>query len=169
MAATMSRRMASYSLRDMLILSQLSKDEEGEETEVRREDQDKINRFSTLHQKEKLLQADLKTREVRSRLNMRVQNYMVDLYIVQKEKEDLEEVSSELELADEDEKVSYKIGDSFFLLPLPEVQELLAASIEKIDSDVTAVEEKLSEFREEMQQLKTALYGRFGRSINLEA
>ncbi|THZ95046.1 hypothetical protein D6C88_02083 [Aureobasidium pullulans] len=143
--------------------------EEGEETEVRREDQDKINRFSTLHQKEKLLQADLKTKEVRSRLNMRVQNYMVDLYIVQKEKEDLEEVSSELELADEDEKVSYKIGDSFFLLPLPEVQELLAASIEKIDSDVTAVEEKLSELREEMQQLKTALYGRFGRSINLEA
>ncbi|THX83863.1 hypothetical protein D6D04_02786 [Aureobasidium pullulans] len=154
MAATMSRRMAN---------------EEGEETEVRREDQDKINRFSTLHQKEKLLQADLKTKEVRSRLNMRVQNYMVDLYIVQKEKEDLEEVSSELELADEDEKVSYKIGDSFFLLPLPEVQELLAASIEKIDSDVTAVEEKLSELREEMQQLKTALYGRFGRSINLEA
>jgi prefoldin subunit 4 len=64
---------------------------------------------------------------------------------------------------------SYKIGDSFFLLPLPEVQELLTASIEKIDTDVTAVEEKLSEHREEMQQLKTALYGRFGRSINLEA
>jgi len=63
----------------------------------------------------------------------------------------------------------YKIGDSFFLLPLPEVQELLTASIEKIDADVTAVEEKLSEHREEMQQLKTALYGRFGRSINLEA
>ncbi|CAD0086114.1 unnamed protein product [Aureobasidium mustum] len=63
----------------------------------------------------------------------------------------------------------YKIGDSFFLLPLPEVQELLAASIEKIDEDVTTVEEKLSELRDEMQQLKTALYGRFGRSINLEA
>jgi prefoldin subunit 4 len=63
----------------------------------------------------------------------------------------------------------YKIGDSFFLLPLPEVQELLIASIEKIDADVAAVEEKLSEHREEMQQLKTALYGRFGRSINLEA
>lgn len=48
-----------------LITSQLSKEEEGEETEVRREDQDKINRFSTLHQKEKLLQAELKTKEVR--------------------------------------------------------------------------------------------------------
>ena len=97
---------AGYVRNSRLILYQLSKDEEGEETEVRREDQDKINRFSTLHQKEKLLQADLKTKEVRSRLDMRVQNHMVDLYIVQKEKEDLEEVSSELELADEDEKVS---------------------------------------------------------------
>jgi prefoldin subunit 4 len=47
----------------------------------------------------------------------------------------------------------YKIGDSFFLLPLPEVQELLTASIEKIDTAVAAVEEKLSEHREEMQEL----------------
>lgn len=63
----------------------------------------------------------------------------------------------------------YKIGDSFFALPLPEVQELLTASVEKIDGEVSAVEEKLGELREEMQDLKTALYGRFGRSINLEA
>jgi hypothetical protein len=69
MAAMMSRRMASsiaLSLleKHILINLQLSKDEEGEETEVRREDQDKINRFSTLHQREKLLQAELKTKEV---------------------------------------------------------------------------------------------------------
>lgn len=50
------------------MIEQLSKDEEGEETEVRREDQDKINRFSTLHQREKLLQAELKTKEVLSTL-----------------------------------------------------------------------------------------------------
>ncbi|KAL1305545.1 hypothetical protein AAFC00_007154 [Neodothiora populina] len=136
MAAMMQRRM-------------LSKDEEGEETEVRREDQDKINRFSTLHQKVKLLDAELKTK--------------------QKDREDLEEVSGELELADEDEKVSYKIGDSFFSLPLEEVQELLAGSVEKIDAEVNTIEEKLSTVQEEMQALKAALYGRFGKSINLEA
>ena len=45
----------------------------------------------------------------------------------------------------------------------------MAASIEKIDNDVSTVEEKLGELKDEMQQLKTALYGRFGRSINLEA
>merc|ERR1712080_710775 len=108
----------------------LSKEEEeamGEEKEVRKEDQDRINRFSRLHSKEKLLEDDLKTK--------------------QKDKEDLEEISSELELADEDEKVPYKIGDSFYSLPLPEVQERLSASVDKINDEVTALEEKLSELR----------------------
>ena len=62
----------------------------------------------------------------------------------------------------------YKIGDSFFNLPVSEVQELLSAAVERIDSEVTTVEEKLSEYREEMQALKNDLYGRFGKSINLE-
>lgn len=63
----------------------------------------------------------------------------------------------------------YRIGDSFFSLPVPEVQELLTASVERIDGEVSAVEDKLGELREEMQELKAALYGRFGKSINLEA
>ncbi|KAK4946863.1 hypothetical protein LTR66_014241 [Elasticomyces elasticus] len=134
------------------MFDQLSKEDEaaaGDEIEVRREDQDKINRFSRLHQREKLLREELKVK--------------------QKDKEDLEEISGELELADEDEKVPYKMGDCFISLPVPEVQELLSASVEKIDGDFSAVEDKLGEIREEMQELKAALYGRFGRSINLEA
>ncbi|MCJ1289066.1 hypothetical protein MMC34_000598 [Xylographa carneopallida] len=119
-----------------------------DETEVRREDQERINRFSRLHQREMLLEDELKSKA--------------------KDKEDLEEISNELELADEDDKIPYKIGDSFILLPLPQVQELLSSSTEKIEEEVSTVEEKLSEVREEMQQLKVALYARFGRSINLE-
>lgn len=64
---------------------------------------------------------------------------------------------------------SYKIGDTFFNLPVPEVQELLSASVERIEGEVSTVEDKLTELREEMQELKAALYGRFGKSINLEA
>ncbi|KAE8142677.1 Prefoldin subunit-domain-containing protein [Aspergillus pseudotamarii] len=130
----------------------LSKEEEvsaaGEENEVRREDQEKINRFSRLHQRETLLEEQLKAK--------------------QKDKEDLEEVSTELELADEDELVPYKIGDSFFQLPLADAQSLLSSSTEQIDSEVSGLEEKLSDLRDELQQLKVALYARFGRSINLE-
>jgi prefoldin subunit 4 len=63
---------------------------------------------------------------------------------------------------------SYKIGDSFISLPLPEVQEMLSTSTSKIEEDVSALEEKLNSVREEMSQLKVELYARFGRSINLE-
>ncbi|KAI9846383.1 MAG: hypothetical protein M1838_001286 [Thelocarpon superellum] len=120
----------------------------GEEREVRREDQDKINRFSRLHQRELLMEEELKTKR--------------------KDREDLDEVSNELELSDEDDLVPYKIGDAYISLPVPEVQGLLGASSERIEHDISALEERLSGIRDEMEQLKIALYARFGRSINLE-
>ncbi|RDW85897.1 prefoldin subunit 4 [Coleophoma crateriformis] len=130
----------------------LSKEDEAatgsDEVEVRREDQDKINKFSRLHQRELALEEELKTKH--------------------KEKEDLEDISNELELADEDDMVPYKIGDSFISLPLPEVQEMLSSSTEKIEETVGELEGKLGTIREEMTQLKVELYARFGRSINLE-
>ncbi|KAH6662050.1 Prefoldin subunit-domain-containing protein [Halenospora varia] len=130
----------------------LSKEDEakaaGDEVEVRREDQDKINRFSRLHQREIVIEDELKAKH--------------------KEKEDLEDVSNELELVDEDEKIPYKIGDGFVSLPLSEVQQRLTATTEQIEEEVTALEEKLTTIREEQTQLKVELYARFGRSINLE-
>ncbi|RAL16719.1 tubulin-binding prefolding complex subunit GIM3 [Aspergillus homomorphus CBS 101889] len=134
----------------MIQTRMLSKEDEtrGEDNEVRREDQEKINRFSRLHQRETVLEEQLKLK--------------------QKDKEDLEEISTELELADEDDLVPYKIGDSFFHLPLEEAQALLATSTEQIDTEVSKLEESLGDLREELQQLKVALYARFGRSINLE-
>lgn len=63
----------------------------------------------------------------------------------------------------------YKIGDTFFSLPLPEAQELLASSTERIEKEVEELEEQLGGIREEMNKLKGKLYARFGRGINLEA
>lgn len=51
---------------------------------------------------------------------------------------------------------------------MSEIQELLSSSTEKIDEEVTKLEDSLSTVREEMEQLKVDLYARFGRSINLE-
>jgi len=133
----------------------LSKEEEldgGQGTpdaEVTRQDQDKINAFSRLHHREK--------------------GWEEELGALLKDKEDLEEVATELELvADEDELVPYKIGDSFVSLPLSEVQDMLAQSTGQIDDDVARLEEKLQGIRDEMKELKVHLYARFGRSINLE-
>ena len=68
----------------------------------------------------------------------------------------------------DDVEYRYKIGDAFLHLPLPEAQELLTGSAGRIDTEVSALEEKLSDVREEMQKLKVDLYARFGKSINLE-
>lgn len=62
----------------------------------------------------------------------------------------------------------YQIGDSFISLPLPEVQELLSTSLEKIEEDIVKLEERVGTIKEEMSELKVELYARFGRSINLE-
>ncbi|CAJ2512113.1 Uu.00g077380.m01.CDS01 [Anthostomella pinea] len=128
----------------------LTKDEEGaaDEVEVRREDQDKINKFSRLHQRELNLEDELKNKN--------------------KEKEELDDVTMELELADEDDTVPYKIGDAFFHVQLPQAQEMLASSTTRIEEEVSVLEDKLGTTKEEMQQLKVELYARFGRSINLE-
>ncbi|KAL9593331.1 MAG: hypothetical protein Q9219_007602 [cf. Caloplaca sp. 3 TL-2023] len=84
----------------------LSKEDEvavgNDDLDVRREDQDKINKFSRLNQRETLLKEELKTRAVG-------QCYPSPetprLTPTQKEKEDLEEVSNKLELADNDKKI----------------------------------------------------------------
>lgn len=65
-------------------------------------------------------------------------------------------------------QVRYKIGDAFFQLPLEEAQSLLSTATEQVDGEAGKLEEKLSDLRDELQQLKVALYARFGRSINLE-
>lgn len=62
----------------------------------------------------------------------------------------------------------YKVGDCFVSLPQPEVLELLEKSTELIDGEVDDLKSRLEAIQEEMGELKKVLYGRFGRSINLE-
>ena len=45
---------------------------------------------------------------------------------------------------------------------------MLTSSTEKLAEEVSALEDSLRKLREEMHDLKVALYARFGKSINLE-
>ncbi|KAF4989837.1 hypothetical protein ACHAPU_006539 [Fusarium lateritium] len=137
MASLVQRRMLSK-----------ADEEAADEVEVRREDQDKINRFSRLHQRELVLEEELSVKT--------------------KEKEELDDLSTELELADEDEKIQYKIGDAFFHVSVEQAQEMLEEATKNLEEDSTSLEEKLSSIREEMTKLKVELYARFGKQINLE-
>ena len=94
---------------------QLSREDEAavsaDETEVRREDQDKINKFSRLHQREMFLEDELKTKAVCLPLRHTVYvPYAKPFVNIQKDKEDLDEISNELELADEDAKIPYVVS-----------------------------------------------------------
>lgn len=60
------------------------------------------------------------------------------------------------------------MGDCFVSLPQPQVLELLESSTQTIDEEVDTLKSKLESVQEEMGELKKILYGRFGRSINLE-
>ncbi|KFH43442.1 Prefoldin subunit-like protein [Hapsidospora chrysogenum ATCC 11550] len=137
MAGLLGRRMLSK-----------AEEEGSDEVEVRREDQDKINRFSRLHQRELILQEQLAVKS--------------------KEKEELDDLTTELELADEDDKIPYKIGDSFFHLPLEQAQQMLETATARSEEESGELEEKLGSIQDEMKQLKVELYARFGKQINLE-
>jgi len=129
----------------------LSREEEaaaGDEIEVRREDQDKINKFSRLHQHELSIEEELQAKN--------------------KQKEELDDITTELELAEEEDLVPYKIGDAFFHVPLEQAQRMLGISAEKVEEEILKLEDKLGDIRQEMTQLKVELYARFGRTINLE-
>ncbi|KAK1761191.1 Prefoldin subunit-domain-containing protein [Echria macrotheca] len=130
------------------MLSREDEEAAGEEIEVRREDQDKINKFSRLHQHELSLEEELKLKN--------------------KEKEELDDITTELELADDDDIVPYKIGDAFFHVTLPQAQEMLGVSGAKVEEEISELEDKLGTIRQEMTQLKVELYARFGKTINLE-
>ena len=167
---------------------ELSKEDEAnvgkDEREVRREDQDKINRFSKLHQRETALEDELKTKAVWKTLfvfsNVDITdescrrtrkiwrncptNWSWRMMMIGSRR-----LCAELlNLARTENRYRYRIGDTFVSLPLSEVQDMLTTSTEKIEESVSAVEGKLSIVRDEMAQLKAQLYARFGKSINLE-
>ncbi|CAE6517992.1 unnamed protein product [Rhizoctonia solani] len=127
----------------------LNQDDESEEnTEVTWEDQQKINTFSRLNTR----CTDLEEKIAKQRL----------------EKEALDDLAMELELADEDEPVEYKIGEAFFHISLKRAQTLIQKDQESIESEISGLQGKIDQCQQEMKDLKVTLYAKFGKQINLD-
>ncbi|QEU60778.1 Gim3 [Kluyveromyces lactis] len=112
------------------------------------EDQQRINEFSKLIMRKDAIEQDLTQQRT--------------------EKEYLDDISLEIELIDEDEKVQYKIGDVFVFLKQKEVVEKLESDAEKIDSNIEKLESDEAELDSRIKELKSILYAKFGDNINLE-
>jgi prefoldin subunit 4 len=68
----------------------------------------------------------------------------------------------ELELADEDEPILYKIAASFYHLKPEEASERVSKSIEELDASIEALEGTAAEYKDKMDELKSTLYAKFG-------
>lgn len=116
--------------------------------QVTLEDQKKINEFS--------------------KLILRKDSLELDLSKERQEKEYLDDVSMELELIDEDEKVQYKIGEVFVYLKQNKVLEQIEKDTDVIDEKIISLEDTLNTIDSRLKELKTQLYAKFGDNINLE-
>ncbi|OWZ51521.1 prefoldin subunit 4 [Cryptococcus neoformans] len=131
-------------------MSLLPSEEEGDGVEVAWEDQQRINTFSKLNNRLSDIQDLLKARN--------------------EEKEYYDDLSTELELADEDDPqpVMYKIGEAFFYLPLKDARRQLKGDLKKYEMEIEGLESKAEECEKGMKELKVLLYAKFGKQINLE-
>lgn len=62
----------------------------------------------------------------------------------------------------------YKIGEAFLHLTLPRALKRLEQDQSDIDHQVAKLSSSADECTSEMKELKTILYGKFGRAINLD-
>lgn len=62
----------------------------------------------------------------------------------------------------------YAFGECYFDCSKDQAEELLEEQKEKVAEEVTVLEKEMSNVRGTLADLKAALYGRFGKNINLE-
>lgn len=122
--------------------------------QVTPEDQAKLNEFS-----QKMMQRDRLAQE---------------LATLEFEKEQMDDVSLELEMVDEEEKVGYVLNtrtdiyESFVRLKPEEIIARLEERTEKLEGKIESLKEEIELLDDTMKGLKTQLYAKFGDSVNLE-
>ncbi|OBA21788.1 Prefoldin, subunit 4 [Metschnikowia bicuspidata var. bicuspidata NRRL YB-4993] len=117
-------------------------------TEVLWEDQQKINEFSSLINKKDTLADQLDT--------------------YKNEKEYIDDLAMEIELLDDEEKIQYKIADAFVFVSVTKAVEMIEKENELLDSKISLISDRIDDIDSQLSMLKAHLYGKFGKSINLE-
>ncbi|KAH9040185.1 Prefoldin subunit 4 [Lactarius pseudohatsudake] len=127
----------------------LSQEEEADDgKEVTWEDQQRINTFS--------------------KLNTRVRSLAEKMNNLKQEKEAFDDLAMELELADEDQPVLYKVGEAFLHLPHHRAMKRLERDQAQVDEEIAKLTGVVDQCEQDMKALKIELYGRFGNAINLD-
>ena len=75
----------------------------------------------------------------------------------QEEKDYYDDLSTELELADDDEPVLYRMGEAFFYLSLIAAKKQLRTDTKRYNRDIAALNRKIDECSNGMKGLKVLL------------
>lgn len=124
----------------------LAKEEESD-AEVRREDQDRINEFGRLN---------ARLHEVRDEVN-KLKNLL----------EKIDDASTELMMGNGD-RVMLRLGEVMFETTEDEATQFCETEVERHQETIDNLSKEEIEILERQSGLKKILYGRFGKSINLE-
>ncbi|CAO3590346.1 unnamed protein product [Absidia cylindrospora] len=152
----------------------LDKNEEADtEIEVSWADQQQINAFSKLNAQSTILKNNMPSSSLSvyaSSTTIYIEKSLTLslLFRPQQEKEYLDDVAMELELADEDEPVRHKIGDTFVHIPVSEAVERVEKDSSKLGLELEDIESQINSTQDKMTELKKSLYTKFGNAINLE-
>ncbi|KAF8547228.1 Prefoldin, subunit 4 [Imleria badia] len=103
-----------------------------------------------------------------SKLNTYLRGIEDRLEDIRQGKEAIDDLAAELELTDQDQLVRYKIGEFIFHLPLPRALDRLAKDRTDIAAQLAHLSTTADECEKGMEELKVALYAKFGRAINLD-
>lgn len=121
--------------------------EDENDNEVRRVDQDNINKFG--------------------QLNARLYEVRDEKSSIKKKMDQLDDASTELMMGNGD-KVLLSLGEAFFEVDEDEATLFCEEAIEKNQKILDALQEEEEDILAQQAELKFQLYGRFGKSINLE-
>lgn len=119
------------------------------------EDQQKINRFARLNARMEEIKDELKGKKV----------------VIQNMDDALSDITAaELEADDDSEGVRIMEGEVFVAFDFSNATEWIEAKKKKVESEAETLNSSIETIKEEMNELKTALYARFGKdNINLES
>lgn len=121
-------------------------------TNVRKEDQEKINRFAKLNARIE----DLKE-EIHSKIS-ELKNY-----------EDAVEEAEVKVLEDEGDKLHLQVGDIMANLSPEKIQDWLQEEMDLLKKNVSEMQDRKAKIESEMKELKAYLYATFGDNIHLES
>ena len=150
------------------------------DNEVRRQDQDQINRFARLNVRKQELEQDLQQSKVCSECDELGYGSLVrrslsyrsifthSSHDLQKELEHLDDASTELMMLSSHDKVLVMVGDAFMEESDDTATQVCEQLIDQVQQKVTKLQDELEQVLSEQVVLKKILYDRFGKSINLE-